>query len=103
MSWLLAKTQFQENKIGWKKSFLSGFAEGESGCALPWISYPAINFLEENLRKKGKEVNTIFIGQIVSNALKKIDKVAYIRFASVYRDFTDIADFKKEIKELVKK
>ena len=33
-------------------------------------------------------------------ALKKIDKVAYIRFASVYRDFNDIGDFKKELKEL---
>jgi transcriptional repressor NrdR len=33
-------------------------------------------------------------------ALKKLDKVAYIRFASVYRDFKDVSDFKKEIKEL---
>ena len=32
--------------------------------------------------------------------LKKLDKVAYIRFASVYREFEDVADFKKEIKEL---
>ena len=32
--------------------------------------------------------------------LKKVDKVAYIRFASVYRDFADIDDFKKELKEL---
>ena len=59
--------------------------------------------VEEKLRRKGKEVKSDYIGELVSKELKKIDKVAYIRFASVYRDFTDISDFKKEIKELVGK
>ena len=36
-------------------------------------------------------------------ALKKLDTVAYIRFASVYREFKDLGDFKKELKELGKK
>jgi len=40
------------------------------------------------------------VEQVVMKELKKIDKVAYIRFASVYRDFKDVDDFKKEIKEL---
>lgn len=62
-----------------------------------------INRIEERLRKKGKEVKTSFIGELVSRELKRADKVAYIRFASVYRDFTDISDFKKEIKELIGK
>jgi len=62
-----------------------------------------VNKIEERLRKKGKEVKTEMIGEMVSNELRKIDKVAYIRFASVYRDFTDVSDFKKEIKELLKK
>ena len=62
-----------------------------------------INRIEERLRKKGKEVKTSFIGELVSKELKRADKVAYIRFASVYRDFTDISDFKKEIKELIGK
>ena len=62
-----------------------------------------INRIEERLRKKGKEVKTSFIGELVSRELKRTDKVAYIRFASVYRDFTDISDFKKEIKELIRK
>lgn len=57
--------------------------------------------IEEKLRQKGKEVNTSFIGELVSRELKKIDKVAYIRFASVYKDFTDLEDFKKEIKGLI--
>jgi transcriptional repressor NrdR len=37
---------------------------------------------------------------MVMKALKKLDKVAYIRFASVYREFKDLSDFKKEIKGL---
>lgn len=61
-----------------------------------------INSIEEKLRKRGKEVKSEFIGELVSKELKKIDKVAYIRFASVYRDFTDISDFKKEIRGLIK-
>ncbi len=57
--------------------------------------------IEEKLRKSGKkEVNTAVIGELVSRELKKVDKVAYIRFASVYREFADVSDFKKEIKEL---
>ena len=59
--------------------------------------------IEENLRKKGKQVKSSFIGDLVSRELKKTDKVAYIRFASVYKDFADLGDFKKEIKELVKR
>jgi len=62
-----------------------------------------ITRVEEKLRKKGKEVNSDVIGELVSKELKKADKVCYIRFASVYRDFTDIDDFKKEIRDLVKK
>ena len=62
-----------------------------------------INSIEEKIRKRGKEVKSSFIGELISKELKKIDKVAYIRFASVYRDFADISDFKKEIKELIKR
>ena len=58
--------------------------------------------IEENVRKKGKEVKTDFIGELVSKELKKVDKIAYIRFASVYKDFTDISDFKKEIRGLIR-
>ncbi len=58
--------------------------------------------VEERLRKTGKDAQTTFIGDLVSKELKKIDKVAYIRFASVYKDFTELDDFKKEIKDLIK-
>ncbi len=57
--------------------------------------------VEEQLRKKGKkEVKSSIIGNLVSKRIKGLDKVAYIRFASVYRDFEDLKDFKKEIREL---
>lgn len=59
-----------------------------------------VNEIEEQIRKKGREVKSSVIGEIVIKKIKKIDNVAYIRFASVYRDFQDIKDFKREIKEL---
>ncbi|MFH1452013.1 MAG: transcriptional regulator NrdR [archaeon] len=49
---------------------------------------------------KDKDIKSVKIGEIVMNKLKKVDKVAYIRFASVYRDFADIEDFKEELKSL---
>jgi len=60
-----------------------------------------INEVEEKIRKKGKkEVKSDILGKFVMDKLKKIDKVAYIRFASVYRDFKDVADFKEVMKEI---
>ena len=60
-----------------------------------------INEIEEQIRKRGKkEIKSSEIGELVMKKIKKIDNVAYIRFASVYRDFQDINDFKREIKEL---
>jgi transcriptional repressor NrdR len=57
--------------------------------------------IENNIRKKGKkDIKSSLIGNLVMNKLKKIDKVAYIRFASVYRDFKDVDTFKEEIKRL---
>ena len=56
--------------------------------------------IKEKLRKKGKEVKSEIIGKMVMNKLKRLDKVAYIRFASVYRHFQDVSDFKKEIRGL---
>ena len=60
-----------------------------------------IEEIEEQIRKKGKkEISSSIIGNLVSKRIKRIDKIAYIRFASVYQDFQDIGDFKKQIKEL---
>lgn len=46
------------------------------------------------------EVKTADIGEIIMRRLKELDKVAYIRFASVYRAFTDVGNFREEIKRL---
>ena len=59
-----------------------------------------IGKIESKISRKGKEIDSGFIGNSVINELKKLDNVAYIRFASVYRDFQDMGDFKKEIKGL---
>ena len=50
-----------------------------------------------------KEVESSYIGELVMNQLKKVDEVAYIRFASVYRQFTDVNTFITEIEKLVGK
>ena len=61
----------------------------------------AIGEVEEMIRKKGKkEIKSSAIGDLVSKKIKKLDKVAYIRFASVYRDFEDIKDFREVMKEV---
>jgi transcriptional repressor NrdR len=59
-----------------------------------------IKDIEDKLTKVGKEVKTEKIGKMIMSQLKKIDKIAYIRFASVYLDFQDVSDFKKEVKLL---
>ena len=62
-----------------------------------------IDEIEAELRKSGKtEVTSKKIGDLVIKKLKKLDEVAYIRFASVYRQFTDISDFEKELQKLSK-
>ena len=63
-----------------------------------------VNDVEANIYRvaKDKDIKSSKIGDIVMNKLKRIDKVAYIRFASVYRDFADISEFKNEIKKLGK-
>lgn len=47
-----------------------------------------------------REINSRDLGEFVMHELKKLDKVAYIRFASVYRSFSDVEDFNNAIKDL---
>ena len=58
--------------------------------------------VEARIRRvaRDKDIKTSKIGEVVMDKLKKVDKVAYIRFASVYREFEDVNDFKKEIRGL---
>ncbi|MBI2463827.1 transcriptional repressor NrdR [Candidatus Peregrinibacteria bacterium] len=61
-----------------------------------------IDEIEENLSHNGKERESRELGELVMEKLKKIDEVAYIRFASVYRHFTDLESFKTELNKLLK-
>ena len=48
-----------------------------------------------------KEIESTFIGELVMERLKELDEVAYVRFASVYRQFTDVNTFVAEIEKLL--
>lgn len=60
----------------------------------------AVTQIEEKLKQHGSEAKSRVIGELVMRQLKKLDKVAYIRFASVYREFKDVEDFRRELKEI---
>ncbi|MHC4194022.1 MAG: transcriptional regulator NrdR [Planctomycetota bacterium] len=56
---------------------------------------------EDIFRNFGREVSSSFIGESVMRHLRAVDKVAYIRFASVYRDFTDAGELIEEVSEAI--
>ena len=59
--------------------------------------------IESKLQEREeKEMNASEIGKFVMDKLKSLDKVAYVRFASVYREFKDVAEFKQELESLLK-
>ncbi|MBI5330414.1 MAG: transcriptional repressor NrdR [Betaproteobacteria bacterium] len=61
----------------------------------------AVDLIRQKLLAMGeKEVPARTLGEMVMAALRKLDKVAYIRFASVYRSFQDVADFRDAIREV---
>ncbi|MCM2326184.1 MAG: transcriptional regulator NrdR [Candidatus Woesearchaeota archaeon] len=60
--------------------------------------------VEYHLRnKESTEIPSTLIGRLVMTRLKRLDKVSYIRFASVYKDFKDPEEFQEELERLVKK
>lgn len=62
-----------------------------------------ISYVErEAFKSPSQEVSTEQLGRLVLKRLKDVDKVAYIRFASVYKQFRDLRDFHDEIKQLLK-
>ncbi|MCX6785425.1 MAG: transcriptional regulator NrdR [Candidatus Komeilibacteria bacterium] len=63
-----------------------------------------INTVERDIQKrKDDEITSNEIGEIVMKRLKTFDKIAYIRFASVYRAFEDVKTFQRELNSLLKK
>lgn len=60
-----------------------------------------VHDIEREIQKvRGGEITAAHVGEIVMNQLKGFDKVAYIRFASVYRSFEDVKMFEQEVKDL---
>ena len=86
-----------------KGKILSGV---QKACSNRPISMDTIDNLvdrvEQYFQDKGdKEINCTEIGEIVMRELHKLDEVAYVRFASVYRQFKDITEFMTEVRELL--
>ncbi|NBV05988.1 MAG: class I SAM-dependent methyltransferase [Proteobacteria bacterium] len=71
----MVKEQFQKNKIGWKKSFFEGFLQDDLGDAVPWMTYPMIEFLKNNLNKNhevfefGCGASTLFFAKRVKKVI----------------------------------
>ena len=63
-----------------------------------------VDFVEKTLyNEMDKEVSSPKIGEMILKRLKDLDEVAYVRFASVYRQFRDVSEFSDELKALLKK
>ncbi|MEM7001589.1 MAG: transcriptional regulator NrdR [Pseudomonadota bacterium] len=61
----------------------------------------ALNQIKHRIRETGeREIPSMQVGEEVMRALRKLDPVAYVRFASVYRDFQDVSEFAEEIQKL---
>jgi transcriptional repressor NrdR len=77
-------------------------------CEKRPISMEAIEKIVENVEQdcqeyQGEEIPSTVIGEKVMNELKALDGVAYVRFASVYRQFRDVGEFMAELKDLLNK
>jgi len=88
-----------------KKKVLSGLLRA---CEKRPISMQTIESLVDSIERKlqrdyEREVSNADIGELVMKHLQKTDEVAYVRFASVYRQFKDINQFLGELKELLSK
>ena len=92
------RQQFDRNKI------VNGILRS---CEKRPVSVQAVEKLVDEIELEinnslEKEIETTKIGEIVIDKLKALDEIAYVRFASVYRQFKDINEFKKELNKLLK-
>lgn len=62
-----------------------------------------VDRIQGRLRRRGPEIPSSLVGQEVLAALRRADEVAYLRFASVYKEFEGVADFERELVSLQKK
>ena len=86
-----------------KQKIISGFIKAcEKRPIKTEDIYNLADNIEHNLQRNyEKEVDSKVVGEMIMDALKKLDKVAYVRFASVYREFRDINEFMDELKDLL--
>ena len=94
-----ARQAFDPNKI--KNGIIKA-------CEKRPVAAATIDRLVDEIQKRiynslAQEVTSKQLGEMVCEALKDIDEVAYVRFASVYRSFTDTTSFIKELEQMVKK
>ena len=89
---------FDRNKL------LTGLLKASEGCQVTLDQLEkAIDNIEANLQNSlDREVPSTRIGELVMEELKNIDDVAYVRYASVYREFKDINTFMSELEKLLK-
>ena len=76
-------------------------ATGKTSVTLDQIEKILSDVEAELKQNEETEIDSNAIGKMVAKHLKKIDKVAYIRFASVFQRFVDVEDFEKELKKLL--
>ena|SRR3989338_9200669 len=91
------KEQFDRSKL--KKGILKS-------CEKTIVGIEEIERIVEEVERELRgldsvEIESKKIGQMVAHRLKKIDKIAYIRFASVFRRFVDVEDFERELSKLI--
>lgn len=91
------REEFNRNKV------LTGI---KKACEKRDISIDQIEDIVETIERELRETNereipSTLVGEKIIDALKKIDDVAYVRFASVYREFKDVADFIQELRGLM--
>lgn len=76
-------------------------------CEKRPVAMSKIDDLVDDIQKKlynslNQEISSKDIGEMVMNGLKELDEVAYVRFASVYRSFTDVSSFMSELNKMIK-
>jgi transcriptional repressor NrdR len=87
------------------EKILSGLRKACEKRPVPTEEIDAIkDSIVQEIQSRGeKEVPSSFVGECIMNKLHDLDPVAYVRFASVYRDFKDVNEFMSEIHGLIKK
>ena len=88
-----------------RKKLLNGLMKACNKRSIPMATIENIvdQIEEESFNIYGKEISSQKLGKLVMDKLSKLDEVAYVRFASVYRQFRDIGQFMEELKGLLQK